>query len=100
MRVAIRGRRNLDDLRRSLIATIDRLERLGVTHAWGINVYLNPCDAAGDEVILIGEDGTEVEILEVSAPKKHEAPSTSSTKPRKAPKGLKPSSNVVPFARR
>ena len=100
MRVAIRGRRGLDDLRRSLMATIDRLEGMGVTHAWGINFYLNPCDAAGDGVILVGDDGTEVEMLEIADPKKHEVPAASRTKPRKAPKPPKSSSNVVPFARK
>lgn len=94
MRVAMRGRRSLKDIRRSLIATLDRMESLGATHSWGTNFYLNPCDENGDEVIIVWGDGTEVEILEIPAPKKHEVPSSSSNQPPR------PSSNVVPFARK
>ncbi len=90
MRIAIRGRRSLDDVRKHLNETLDLLESLGATHTQGANLYLNPCTEAGARLVLARGDGEEVELWEVPAPK-------SASRKAKPPK---PDGNVVPFPSR
>lgn len=90
MRIAIRGRRSLDDVRKHLNETLDLLESLGATYTQGANLYLNPCTEAGAKLVFLEGDGKEIETWEIPAPK---------LASRKA-KPPKPGGNVVPFPSR
>lgn len=101
MRIAIRGHRSLDDVRRQLNEAIDQLQRVGATHTTSTNLYINLCDEAGSRLTVLDTDGDELEILEVPAPKKAK-PAKPGSPGANAGSGLGPKAgpNVVPFPRK
>lgn len=49
MRVKIKGRKNLKELRAALHQAIDDMERFGITHAARCSIYFTPVDEDGEE---------------------------------------------------
>ena len=49
MRVKIKGRKTLQELRAALHQVIDDMERFGITHAARCSVYFTPVDEDGEE---------------------------------------------------
>jgi hypothetical protein len=48
MRVKIKGRKNLKQLRAALNQAVDDMERIGITHAARTSIYFTPVDEDGD----------------------------------------------------
>jgi len=93
MRVAIRGRRTLGEVRAHLNQVLDRLESLGATHTQGANLYVNLYTEEGLQFVAVSGDGEEVEILEIPLSWRTQ-PEESRATPTQA------SGNVVLFPRR
>lgn len=70
MRVKIIGKRSVQELREQLERFIDQVERLGITHVTGTNIYFNPIDETGDEVEIIQADGEVLNGWAYTNPKK------------------------------
>ena len=64
MRVRISGRRTPAELRELLNNLCDRLEIWDVPYVSAVNVYLTPADETGQELLLIGPRGEEIDALE------------------------------------
>ncbi len=47
LRIQLKGRNKLGDLRNMLIEAMQRLDDLGITHASGINLYITPVSKDG-----------------------------------------------------
>ena len=50
LRIQLKGKNKLADLRNMLIEAVQRLDELGITHASGINLYISPVDKDGKPV--------------------------------------------------
>lgn len=57
MRVKFEGKRTLVELREELEVCLKRMEGLGIKSVTGTNLYFNPCNESGEEIILELQDG-------------------------------------------
>lgn len=72
MRVKFEGKRTLAELREELEACLKRMEGLGIKSVSGTNLYFNPCNESGEEVILELQDGRTLEGWVHPSPKKRQ----------------------------
>lgn len=70
MRINIRGKRSLDEVRELLLHYVERLEKIGINHVTGMNLYFNPVDDEGVEIIITDSEGNPLEGWAVPAPKR------------------------------
>lgn len=70
MRVKIVGKRSVQELKEQLDRFIDQVERLGITHVTGTNIYFSPIDETGDEVEIIQANGEVLNGWAYTNPKK------------------------------
>lgn len=62
LRIQLKGRNALGDLRNMLIEATQRLSDLGITHASGINLYITPVAKDGTPVTPV-KDGYPVSLI-------------------------------------
>ena len=62
LRVQLKGRNTLANLRNMLIEATQRLDDLGITHASGINLYITPVAKDGTPVTPV-KDGYPVSVI-------------------------------------
>jgi hypothetical protein len=62
LRIQLKGRPALPDLRTMLIEATQRLAELGITHAGGINLYITPVTKDGTPVTPVA-NGQTVETI-------------------------------------
>lgn len=72
MRVKFEGKRTIAELREEFEACLKRMEGLGIKSVTGTNLYFNPCDESGEEVVLELQDGRTLDGWVHSSPKKRQ----------------------------
>lgn len=72
MRVKFEGKRTLIELWEELEACLKRMEGLGIKSVTGTNLYFNPCDESGQEVVLELQDGRTIDGWVHPSPKKRQ----------------------------
>lgn len=70
MRVKIVGKQTTAQLREYLEQFVNQVERLGITHVTGTNIYFNPIDEQGDAIEIIQSNGEELAGWNYNMPKK------------------------------
>lgn len=70
MRIKFEGKRSLEDLREQLEICLRRMETFGIKYVSGTNLYFNPTDEGGQEVIIQLENGQPLEGWVHVSPKK------------------------------
>lgn len=64
LRIQLKGRPALPDLRAMLIEATERLDELGITHASGINLYITPVTPDGTPLTPVA-NGQSVKLIVV-----------------------------------
>lgn len=70
MRVKFQGKRSLEELKEELRKCLEQMEILGINYVTGTNLYFNPVDNEGQELIIHLQDGTPIDGWAYIPPKK------------------------------